>query len=196
MFKSQRCPNCGETIRREYRFCPHCGYELRNYGLSIFRDVEREFERLDKLFSKAFRFPELRVRPLESGGISISIRSGTGMEPRVEVKTFGKYKELEPEIKRRLGIKPAVEEVETKSRVAKVTEEAKTKVERVGNVQVIRIYLPGVRSEADIEVRRLEQSIEIKAFAKDKVYFSLIPVPSQARVSKEFKDGVLKLKVE
>jgi HSP20 family molecular chaperone IbpA len=126
------------------------------------------------------------------------------MEPKIEVKTSGEYKKLEPEIKRRLGVKPGVEEVseeeeevEKKVRIPKVTEEPEAEIKNLGNKQIISIKLPDVKSKEDIEVKKLEQSMEIKAFAGDKAYFKLIPLPANASiVKKEFKNGVLKIEVE
>jgi len=52
-----------------------------------------------------FKIPRIKISSPGVSGISITIHSGTGMKPRIEVKTYGDYKKLEPEIKRRLGIK-------------------------------------------------------------------------------------------
>jgi len=137
--------------------------------------------------------------PKGSGGISITITSGTGREPKVEVKTSGSFKEVEPEIKRKLGVKPSVEEIEEKPKPkqTKIAEEPETKIENIGNKQIIKIKLPNVKSLKDIEIKKLEQSIEIKAFAKDVTYFKLIPIPANSYISnKEFKDNVLKIEIE
>jgi hypothetical protein len=137
---------------------------------------------------------------MKGGGISITIQSGTGMEPKIEIKTSGEYKKLEPEIKRKLGIKPAIEEVEEEvekkpRKIPKITEEPETKIEKIGNLQRIQIKLPDVKSEDDIEVKSLEQSIEVKAFAGDKAYFKLLPITGTI-IKKEFKDKILKIEVE
>ena len=204
MFEKKRCPNCGEKIKENWRFCPHCGEEIKVSGVrplsvfsrpfkNIFTDIEEEFERIDKMFESDFRFPSFKMRPVKTGGISITIHSGTGMEPKVEVKTFGDYKKFEPELKRKLGVS-SIEEVEEKRKIPKVVEEPETKIKKIGNKQIISIKLPGVKGE-DIEIRKLEQSIEVKAFAGDKAYFKLIPIPAGASVNKEFKNGVLKIEI-
>ncbi|MBU5537342.1 MAG: zinc ribbon domain-containing protein [Candidatus Aenigmatarchaeota archaeon] len=208
------CPNCGESIKKDWEFCPHCGEKIESetrkkeifpFG-SIFDDIEKEFERIDKMFGFDFlKFPSFKMKPgMRSGGISITIQSGTGMKPKVEIKTSGEYKKLEPELKRKLGIKPAIEEVEEEKtekkkheiKSPKITEEPESEVQTVGNKQIISIKLPDVKSEDDIDVKRLEQSIEVKAFAGDKAYFKLIPIPTDSNVSKKFKDGILKIEIE
>lgn len=201
MFGKKKCRSCGREIKSDWEFCPYCGTETREVSLfgDIFEDVDKEFERIDKMFSSEFfKLPRLRIKPeVRGGGISIVIHSATGKEPKIEVKTSGEYKKLEPEIKRKLGIKPAVEEVKERKevRIPKITEEAETEVKTVGNKQIATVKLPGVK-EKDIEVKRLEQSIEVKAFAGDKAYFTLIPVPPGASVSKKFENGVLRIEIE
>jgi HSP20 family molecular chaperone IbpA len=126
------------------------------------------------------------------------------MKPKVEIKTSGEYKKLEPELKRKFGIKPAIEEVEEekmerkkhKVKLPKVTEEPESEIQTIGNKQIISIKLPDVKSEDDIEIKRLEQSIEVKAFTDDKAYFKLIPIPKDGSISKKFKDGILKIEIE
>jgi HSP20 family molecular chaperone IbpA len=160
--------------------------------------MEREFEEMFKI--PTFRIPRIKISSPGFSGISITIHSGTGMKPKVEVKTYGEYKKLEPEIKRRLGVKVPIEEVEEEEKEIeykppKTTEEPEAKVSREGNRTIIEIKLPDVEKEEDINVKKLEQSIEIRARAKDKLYFKLIPMAGEI-VRKSFKDGVLKIEIE
>lgn len=216
MFKKKVCPNCGEKIKEGWEFCPRCGEEIEieeprkrevmtPFG-NIFGDIDKEFERIDKMFGfDSFKLPSFKMKPgVKGGGVSITIQSGTGMEPKVEVKTSGEYKKLEPELKRKFGVKPAIEEVEEEKvekkkrevKLPKVTEEPESEIQTVGNKQIISIKLPDVKSEEDIEIKKLEQSLEVKALAGDKAYFKLIPTSRDVTISKKFKDGVLKIEVE
>lgn len=212
MFGRKVCPNCNKKIKEDWEFCPHCGEKIEPekesavpFG-SIFEDIEKEFERIDKIFGfDSFKLPTFKMKPgIRGGSVSITVQSGTGMEPKVEIKTSGEYKKLEPELKRKFGIKPAIEEVEEeekevkrrKVKPPKVTEEPETEIQTAGNKQIISIKLPDIKSEDDIEVKKLEQSIEVKAFSDDKTYFKLIPIPKDVTVSKKFKDGVLKIEIE
>lgn len=54
--------------------------------------------------------------------------------------------------------------------------EPETKIRRMADKLVYEISLPGVRDEKDIAINKLQNSIEVKAFSKDKAYFKLIPL--------------------
>jgi len=72
------------------------------------------------------------------------------------------------------------------------TEEPKTSVARSASKVAVSIQLPGVESEKDIEVSELENSVEVKALARDKAYFKILTKPSQFRLSrKSFEKGIL-----
>ncbi|HDJ96608.1 MAG TPA: zinc ribbon domain-containing protein [Candidatus Aenigmarchaeota archaeon] len=191
-FERKTCPRCGRKVKSDFKFCPYCGEDLsRGYHKSLFEEVERDFEEIDKLFDiSKFGFP------VRSGGVSITIHSGEG-EPRIEVKTFGDYKRFEPHIKKKLGIKDhGIKEIERKVKKPKVTEEPKTEIKKVDGGELITVNLPGVKSIDDVEIRKLEQSIEIKAFCNGKVYFTLIPIkPNSKIVERRFEKGILTLQL-
>lgn len=179
MFEKKKCRGCGEKVRDNWQYCPYCGEPLKELKIkpeAFLEDMGKEFKKLDKI-----GFPKVFMKPRE--GITITISSGRPLEiktRRIEPKV---KKEVEPEVKRPL-------------RIAKITEEPETKIERLGNKQIIQIKLPEVKSQDDIEINVFEQSIEIKAFAGDKGYFKLIPIPSNAEIlRKEFKDNILKIEV-
>jgi len=203
MFEQKRCRRCGKGLKKEWVACPYCGekVEYRKPYRDIFENIDGEFERIDKMFGPIFvRFPKFDMEsPFKGGGINITIRSGTGMKPKVDVRTSGNYKKFEHHIRRRLGVCEGGEEVQVdkqKVRIPKITEEPETKVEKVGNEEMITVKLPDVKNLDDIEIRRLEQSLEIKAFAGDKAYFKLIPINPNAQISdRSFKNGILKIQV-
>jgi HSP20 family molecular chaperone IbpA len=200
MFENKKCKNCGQKIRDDWDFCPYCGSETsedspNDYDFDSI--IENEFKRIDKMFKPdLFNFPKINMKmPGGGNGISIIIRSGSGMEPKIEVKTSGGYKELEPEIKRNLGIKTC-EEKGRRVKVSSITEEPETEIKASGNKKTIQIKLPGIKNFKDIDVKKLEQSLEIKAFAKGKTFFKLIPIPSNSEIiNKEFKNSILKIEI-
>ena len=212
MFGSKKCNNCGKDLKKDWVACPYCGQPTEDKK-SVYRrpfqsffdteDIDKEFERIDKMFGgDVFKFPRMDIEsPFKGGGISITIRSGTGMKPQINVKTSGNYKKVEPELKRKLGVREGIsEEVEEEPRrerkIPKITEEPETDIKRTVSNETITIKLPDVKNEDDIEIRKLEQSLEVKAFAGDKAYFKLIPIKRNFQIlEKDFKDGILKIEM-
>ncbi len=203
MFETKKCRRCGKGLKDDWVACPYCGEGTRvRKHYNMFENIDKEFERIDKVFGPMFiKFPKFDMEnPFRGGGINIVIKSGTGMKPEIKVNTAGQYRKIEPEIKRKLGVREGIggveEKVERKQKIPKVTEEPETKIEKAGNKEIINIKLPDVKNPDDIEIRKLEQSLEIKAFAGDKAYFKLIPIRPNVEISdKSFKDGLLKIEV-
>lgn len=192
MFWKKKCKNCKEEIKDKWNFCANCGASL----IETFGDnFEKQIEDIHKEL-RTVGFPQFKFKPhVKTGGVRITITSGSGMQPKVEVKTSDGYKKHIHEIKPKFGdnrlleVKPA-----TEIKVPKIMEEPETKTQRLGNKQIFTVTLPEVKEE-DVQIKQLEQSIEIRAIAGDKGYFKLIPVPANAYVDKEFKDGILKIQI-
>ena len=73
--------------------------------------------------------------------------------------------------------------------------EPKVRVKRLAKEMIITILLPDVNSEKDIELNRFTDSIEIRAFARNKGYFKILIIPKNHRlVEKSLDDGKLNLK--
>ncbi len=78
------------------------------------------------------------------------------------------------------------EEVEKRKprRRFEAVEEPQAWMEKRGGRMIFRVSLPGVKSR-DVHLRRLKESLEIKAYAGGKVYFTLLKIPSNSRVVSE-----------
>ena len=160
------CGNCTNKIETLWAYCPFCGNGLKENAPKV---EQREMK------------PKFIVHPK---GVSITITSDNFSPPKIDVRSYGENKHHHHNVEE----KPV--------REIKTTEEPKTKIQRVKNKQIITMDIPDVKGLEDIEITQLQQSIEIKAFAGEKAYFKLIPIPSHATVNNEFKDGVLKIEVE
>ncbi len=188
MFWEKRCKNCDSKVKGEWIFCPNCATPLKEVrGKDIFQEVDKEFKQIDKMLE--MKVPKFMLRPpLKAKGVSIIITADNVSPPKINVQTYGNQKHMHHQHEHmRHEEKPA--------RIPKTTEEPETKIQRSQNKQIITLNLPDVKNLEDIEINQLQQSIEIKAFAGDKAYFKLIPVPLNATVNNEFKDGVLKIEV-
>lgn len=143
---------------------------------------------------------------MRGGGISIAFSGGTGRPPKIIIHTSGDFKPLEPELKRRVAAtvgnvpQEAAEELAEKMpnelprAPPDVTEEPEAELVKGagGRVNALRVKLPGVESANDIKISRLPNSIEIKAYVKNKAYFKLFEVPPTSRITgTSFKNGIL-----
>jgi HSP20 family molecular chaperone IbpA len=197
--KRKRCENCDNQIEPGWQFCPSCGQSLRGarrierldigfpFG-SLFEQIERQFRDFDKMFSEPFKIAKPR-----GGGISITISSG--QRPRIDIRTSGTFKRLEPEIKRKLGVRQGIAEIPERKeeKPPRITEEPEMRTERAGDRILHIIKLPGAEP-AGISIRKLPNSIEIRARAGDKLYFKLFAVPPGLEVvERKFTDGKLTL---
>ena len=190
----KKCSKCGKKINKNYEFCPYCGKSFfdpekleKDYGLLGKKDIETNeindifkqaklpfgFNMLAKKLFKELdkQMKEIDREEAKPAGTSISISFGSlNGQPKIRIKEGGK----------KLG-KPG------KIKLPKITKlpkeyaklpkkEAKTKVRRIGNKIIYEISLPGVKEIKQVIINKLESSIEIKAFSKDKAYFKLLPI--------------------
>ena len=175
-------------------------FPFRQLVKQLEKQIDAQMKSFDKSIDKdKIKIDERNLRRVPISGISISI-SGGGKEPVVRFREIGKGGKIG---KMRImtpgsgsgfqGIGENVEENKeskenkdsiigkmTKSKAAKFAKlpkaEPHTKVRRLTDRIVYEIDLPGIKSIKDIILRKLENSIEIKAYAKDKAYFKLIPI--------------------
>ncbi len=199
------CPSCGfpidrEKEKRDYGFLgrkdvDRVGPFRREVKLplgfnTVFKklvnEMDKQFRELDREIGreKTMKKAEDKDRPIiRQGGISINISSGAG-KPIINVKSFGnmpKFKKMEQELTgsqtKPVTIKKNEISEEKARKLAKLPrEEAASKVRRLSGKVVYEIDLPGVKNSKDVIVNQLENSIEVKAFSKDKAYFKFLPV--------------------
>ena len=212
MFGKQRCPFCGNKTGKKYLFCPYCGKSLKEKNRDEFftpsfklgfpfnslirqmeKQIEKQFKELDAELGE-FRMPEAAKRmPVE--GLSISISSSSNGPPIIKVRSLGDDARIEKEgareIKKIPQKKLSEEEAEKISKLPK--EEPKTSVRRLTDKIIYEIEIPEVKKE-NIIINKLQNSIEIKAFSKDKAFFKLIPLALPILKS-ELKEGKLILEL-
>jgi len=197
MKRKKKCQNCGKRIERDFEYCPYCGYKQKKAdGLldeiedlmkpkaidlgfgGLFGSFNKIIENLVKQMEEEIKKIDKEIKPIEpnklkrSPGISIRINFSGGT-PKITIREGKKEKEIE-EIKERKIRK--IKDIDLKKLEKLPREEAKTKIKRLSNAIIYEISLPGVKKLDDIEIRKLENSIEIKAIGKDKIYFKLIPI--------------------
>jgi HSP20 family molecular chaperone IbpA len=200
MFDKKTCKRCGEKVSKKYSFCPNCGTPLskkqknEDWGVLGEDDSIDEFDAfsnsifgkmgggmMNKMLNNAMKMlekelqegmkaqnPNMNNAPrtkfrLMINGKEVNLDNGNILEnPKAEkakekkiklneftneqIKRFSKFKKIEP----------------------------KTNLKRMGDKIIYEIELPGVESLKEISIIRLENSIEIKAVAKNKAYLKRI----------------------
>lgn len=160
----------------------------------LVKEIEQQFREMDKTLSEEKgKTGKIRKSPLPiqrgfSQGISISIGGSPDGKPVIRVKQFGPGAGLSPKInegKSREERKPEKESIKKLTKVEKAKldqfaklpkQEPETNVRRLSDRIIYEILIPGIKDKKNIIINRLQNSIEIKAFTKDKAYFKLIPL--------------------
>lgn len=196
MFKKKKCHSCGEKISGDYNFCPYCGASTskssknEDWGLLGKNDLDFSnstnipginmiFNSLIKNLDKQMRDiegPQKAKKPkMKKSGISISIHSSGNKNPEIRVKSFGNN-----EIKKKKTIETKEKIKLPSTKPGKFSglrkEEPETNIRRFSDKVIYEIKMPGVKSIEDISISQLEDSIEIKALSKNKVFYKVIPI--------------------
>ncbi|MFH1445353.1 MAG: zinc ribbon domain-containing protein [Nanoarchaeota archaeon] len=223
---SEKCPRCRAETKKEWNYCPECGYVFSNQiGFNIFSDkffdqiftkMRNQMKDMDKVFDKEFEVRDLtplfKNAQKKGSGFTIKIVRENDSKPKISIKPFGNVnkEDITREISEHLndlGIEqPIASEITNepkkeksfwpfgRDKFPKTTEEPKAEVVTTPVNVSVDVKLPDVKEIKDIEVKDLENSIEVKAVSGDKAYFKILTKPSQFRLkSKTFEKGVLHL---
>ena len=150
-------------------FCNYCGNALSSkwkYCPYCGKKIKGEPDIFDILFRDGVT------------GFSIRITSTNGEKPHTRVNRIG-------------AVRVPVEEPEEKEKVRLIPQkvlEPEGKAQKVGHHTLIRVKLPGVKEE-DVDVRKLEESVEIKAYREHEAYFKQFQVPHDARIISKHMEG-------
>ena len=197
MFGKKKCSQCGEKVNKDYSFCPYCKNQLekikdeRDFGmlgkndLSEFMNdgnirlpsgINTIFNSLLKNLSKQMN--ELETTERQKGskvkrkGIGISIYAPGDRPPEIKVTSYGNPEEQRDKKERKIKLPNT-----NSTKFAGLPKaEPKTSIRRFSDKVIYEIDLPGVKSIADISISQLENSIEVKALGKEKVYQKIIPI--------------------
>jgi len=199
MFRKKSCKNCGKKLRDNYRFCPDCGTGTQkgeDWGMlgkndfanpleelklpmglntifnSLVKNLDKQFNDLNREMHDGSR------REPEKNGISISISASGESPPKINIKQFGRKPKINQKFAQEIKKIPvknfSSEQIAKLSKFPK--EESQTEMKRLSNKIIYEVEMPGVKSLDDVSIINLENSIEIKAISKNKIYFKLIPI--------------------
>ncbi len=212
---SNFCSNCGADLSKNY--------DERDYGMlgkddhgslnefpfglsSIIGNLTKEMVKQMNHMTKEMQQPQEKIKQTKinnpktkQSGISINISSSGNGQPRINIQKFGDGA-MEEMIEGE-EIEEIIPNNEISDEMAKQysklpKEEAKSNVRRIADKIVYEIDLPGVKKLDDIIINKLEEGIEIKAFAKEKSYFKNLPVNYPITKYKLMKGGKLLIEME
>jgi HSP20 family molecular chaperone IbpA len=216
------CPHCGNNFKSSEGefFEPsfNMGFPFNTIFKQLEKQIEKQFRELDKqvLSDSHQELPPTfmddsdkqnkpktgQASPFgQSPGISISI-SSSGGQPVIRVRNMGdnqRVHRVQAQSNQTQPVKDSLpknkltaEQIEKFSRLPK--EEPQTSVRRLTDRIVYEIDMPGVE-EKNIHITKLQNSIEIKAFAKDKAFFKLIPIALPI-IKSQLSEGKLVLELK
>jgi len=168
MIMANKCTYCGYKLDKKWNYCPHCGKQV-DKRVTMFSLLKRQMDIIRNLMlGDEYRPNVQRSR----NAITIRIDSRGFGEPHIHVlsKPF-RTEQNEPYQTRK----------QRRRLVGKIIE-PEVNVKRLAKEMIITIPLPGVKSEKDIELNRLENSIELRAFAGDRGYFKILNIPKSHKL--------------
>ena len=207
----KKCKKCEEKISSKHRFCPNCGNLLKkprqeDWGMLGRNDFETKDPSSDslldgftgnmfnKMLGSAMKMLEKEMK---------KEISRENIQPKTNVRLMINGKEINLN-----NVQTSPKNIEKKEKfvdnfskksLKRFSElpkkEPKTNVKRLSNTVIYEINLPGVKSSEDLSIVKLENSIEIKAVAKDKAYFKLLPI-NLPIIDYELEKGKLILELE
>lgn len=158
------CDYCGNLLSDKWKYCPYCGRKIRG-----------EPDPFDFLFRGGVRSFSIRITSVEE------------KKPKTRVNRFGivRVPIEEPEEPEEEQQKPKEEQ---KNRIPQRVLEPEGVAQRIGQHMLIRVKLPGVKEE-DVDVRKLAESVEVKAYKKDEAYFKQFQIPRTAEIISKHMEG-------
>ncbi|MDD5192632.1 MAG: zinc-ribbon domain-containing protein [Candidatus Nanoarchaeia archaeon] len=183
----KKCPNCNRKIEKSNRFCPFCGYNLsirdnEDFGFLGKDDIEDNFESMfnnfdnlpmNKILKTAMKMTEKMMKDMQNQELN---QPKENYNHSMDIQFFVNGKRVFPETNIKQQVQKPIK-IENKLAPEKINQisklprkEPKTKMKRLGEKLIYEIAVPGVDNIDDILINQLENSIEVKAISKTKVY--------------------------
>ncbi len=172
-----KCEYCKSNIEKIWNFCPSCSHSIDKFNtLSDF--LNRHVDQLKKMFNK-YEEPSAE----KPHGITISISSGLD-SPKISF-----FPEQNKEIEH---YKINNREKNTGKKLLKKAVEPHSIINKKNNLISFQINLPGIKSESDIELEMLPNSVELRANGDHYSYFKILNINKNYYLSeRKFKDEKL-----
>ncbi|RLG12734.1 hypothetical protein DRN73_01660 [Candidatus Pacearchaeota archaeon] len=190
--KKSHCPKCKREIDSKYDFCPYCGSPLDNkndWGMLGKNDAPEFSE-----FSLPGLFNENIIGKMLGSAMKMLEREmqkemkNNFESPKSNFQLFVNGKKIpigeknKEQRKKRIQNSSPVQIInqfsqeEQKKFLSLPRFEPQTNVRRLSDRIIYEIKIPGIKSQKEISIKRLENSIEIKALVNNKAYYKIIKV--------------------
>jgi hypothetical protein len=193
MFK-QKCSRCKGKVNKNFDFCPFCGASLQSindkadYGILGKNDIIRDipFEdfggfSIGKLLNNAFKELPAIIKAVEKQMQSqmneldnINKNKLNSSSPNMNIRFMVNGKEIFPQKKEEQKAPKKINPKINKEKLKKLSklpkEEPASRIRRLSGRILYELSVPGVNDMNNILINQLENSIEIKAIADNKVY--------------------------
>ncbi len=206
----QYCPRCGSAVRRDVGASDDIFSRLRKEVAEFDKFFEKDFGFVNirpdtgfkpqsrgfsiKIVNKPGAAPKVSIQTfgdVDAETIRKRVEGSLGVKGTVTPRQQKQFNmpDIPKETKQALHpsheTEHAVQEAEygRKRQEEMVQEEPEAKVSNLGDRLVVEIPLPDVQDRKDIDIKDLESSIEVKAIAKDKVYFKILNKPEGFRMA-------------
>ncbi len=171
-----KCQNCDSDIDKKFNFCPICGERIRNNSLNKILDY---FNKEIKNLMKFTNIDNIDQNKHYNSMILIRIP-----ETAINKKMINSLSEYNTNKKN--------EETDEQKTLMNVKEPV-TNIKNSNNRVSVKIHFPGVK-KSDIEIKKLSESIEIRAIGKKESFFKIVEMPkNMSLVEKSFSNENLTL---
>ncbi len=189
MFK-KKCSKCDSKVGKNYDFCPYCGNNFKtnnlkeNYGFLgkndnldtlSFEEMDETF--MDRILENAMKIAEKMIEKQISQQEKLlpPQKISIPKQGNLEIQFFVNGKRVSPQnSEQNTEIIPQSTNKITKEKAEKFSKYPKkeplSKVRRFSGKVIYEMQMPEVKKIEDIFINQFENSIEIKALGKDKVY--------------------------
>lgn len=216
MINKSSCPSCGKKVSKKDNFCPSCGKTLQDparekkeWGLLGKNDktpsnikqgggiLDKMIEGMMKMLEKEMQKDLQKNSQKSSGSFPQDISGGipTNFKLMINGKEIDLGNKKSQENTRNQKKELTQKELPSnrlKDFAKNQKKEPSTSVKRFADKIVYEINLPGVESQKELSITKLENSIEIKAKSKDSSYFKIVPL-NYPIIGYNFESGKLSL---
>ena len=148
------CIQCKTMLKQTWNYCPGCG-EIAH---------ERKNDLLEALFS------ELYIR-LEKEGIILKKEKTL---PKEHMQKYQEELNLPTLMKKR---EDTMLTTQNQMQLFKeIVEDPEIKVRRLSDTIVYTLKMPGLTRKKDVSINQMENTVEVKVYTKDKVYYKALQI--------------------